>query len=255
MTTKIKEVNLKAIVAKAEDDIKKDHKHVDPVILATYCWTPMAYYDMRDLEEGCRVREAMRLVQQGFDLESEAFKFLSKLEKVPTKEQSAKRITYITKLEQDCANAMGRPCDRSLAGALRDMLGRFDDLYSALEGLAILDGAQDEGKIVQWAKVYGTSGAPYGPMQVGGDWKELIRAAIPGIRPIDESDKLQKVYEKAKSDDSFASGVFADPIPACEKAGIYPNRTEIKILGDRVKEARKYFLERLLLAAQHINAS
>ena len=63
------------------------------------------------------------------------------------------------------------------------------------------------------------------------------------------SNKLQLVFEKAKSDDRFAFGVFADPAAACEKAGIHLNRTEIKILADGVAEARKYFAERLYLAS------
>lgn len=66
----------------------------------------------------------------------------------------------------------------------------------------------------------------------------------------EKSSNLTLVFEKAKSDASFAKEVFSDPTRACDAAGIKLNRTEIKILGDAMKDAHKYFIERLYMASQ-----
>jgi len=63
-----------------------------------------------------------------------------------------------------------------------------------------------------------------------------------------------QVYEKASGDSEFAKELmFNGVVPACEKAGIKLNRTEIKIIGDALREIRVYFLEKLYLAAQPQN--
>ena len=148
-----KPADLDGMVAAAKVQIKSDGKSADPLTLATYCWTPIAFCDLRDFHPECRVREAKRLVQKGFDLESDGFKDNTNIKNVPTKENAAKRITYITTLEKEYAAANDlRCCPREMAGPLRDMLGRFDDLYTAIDGLQILDSAQAEGAVLQWDK-------------------------------------------------------------------------------------------------------
>ena len=64
-----------------------------------------------------------------------------------------------------------------------------------------------------------------------------------------EKNDLVLVFEKAKADTKFAKDVFSNEVKACENAGIELSKTELRILGDAIKEAHKYLIERLYLVA------
>ena len=65
------------------------------------------------------------------------------------------------------------------------------------------------------------------------------------------SENLKKVYDKANGDSQFARELLFDgPVSACEKVGIQLNRSEIKILGDAMRDIRLHFLEKLFVVTQ-----
>ncbi len=56
---------------------------------------------------------------------------------------------------------------------------------------------------------------------------------------------LKAVSDKAKEDKRFAKELFVDEARACNDAGIHLERTELRILGDAMREVLMYLLKKL----------
>jgi len=83
--------------------------------------------------------------------------------------QSANRNAFMLDLKKAYEKANNMLCSNKTFEELRYMVGDFNDLYTALEGLNQL-----EGKTVDWS-IYGEAGnAGYGPLQVGWDYAKLL---------------------------------------------------------------------------------
>lgn len=99
----------------------------------------------------------------------EAFKWYTKLEGIPTPAQAANRNAFMLDLKKAHEKANNLLCSNKTFEELRYMVGDFNDLYTALDGLNQL-----EGKTIDWS-IYGEAGnAGYGPLQVGWDYAKLL---------------------------------------------------------------------------------
>jgi hypothetical protein len=164
-----KPIDLDAYVATAERAAKADGLVVDPLNRATYFWPCMANFDLREVPRQYRISESKRLVQKALDLLTEAFKWYTKLEAIPTPAQAANRNAFMLDLKKAYEKANNMLCSNKTFEELRYMVGDFNDLYTALDGLNQL-----EGKTIDWS-IYGEAGnAGYGPLQVGWDYAKLL---------------------------------------------------------------------------------
>ena len=64
------------------------------------------------------------------------------------------------------------------------------------------------------------------------------------------SANLKTVFQKAREDINFAKELFANPVAACENAGISLNKTEIKLIAEAMQEIRTHFFARLYTISQ-----
>jgi len=114
----------------------------------------MDNFDLREVPRQYRVSESKRLVQKALDLVTEAFKWYTKLDVVPTPVQSANRNAFMLELKKTYERANNMICSNKTFEDLRYMVGDFNDLYTALDGLNQL-----EGKTIDWT-IYGETVMP-----------------------------------------------------------------------------------------------
>jgi len=164
-----KPVDLDVMVGSAEAAIKKDGMVVDPLNRAVYTWPLVTNFDLRAVPRQYRISESKRLVQKALDLFTEAFKWYTKLDTVPTPAQAANRNSFMLELKKAFERANNMLCSNKTFEELRYLLGDFNNIYTAIEGLDQL-----EGKTIDWS-IYGEAGnAGYGPLQVGWDYAKLL---------------------------------------------------------------------------------
>jgi len=161
-----KPVDLDALVARAESSIKSDGQMIDPMSRAYYFYPSVAYFDLRQVPRSSRISESKNLVQKSLDLFSDAFKWYTKLDKVPTQAQAANIHGYMLQLKKDYEKANNMTCSNKTFEELRTIVTYFNDLYTALDGLNQLTG-----KTVDWS-IYGTGA--FTPTQVGWDYAKLL---------------------------------------------------------------------------------
>ncbi len=159
-------VDLDAYVAAAEEGIRKDGQGVTPLTRAYYFWPAITRFDLREVPRQLRLGEARRLVDKGIELFADAFRFYTKLEKVPTPAQAGSIHSYMLELKKAYEKANNLACSDRTFEELRNMLTYFNDLYTASDGLAKL-----EGKTIDWS-IYGSEF--FGPTQVGWDYAKLL---------------------------------------------------------------------------------
>lgn len=164
--TPYKASDLDAMIQVAEKQIQKDNEQVSPVSRAYYFYPMIAHFDLREVPRQYRIEESKRLVDKGLELFTEAFKFSTKLETVPTMLQSASLNTYMFELKKAVEKANNQVCSGQTFEHLRSMVTYFHELYEAQYGLKQLDG-----KTIDWS-LYG--GGSFTPTQVGWDFAKLI---------------------------------------------------------------------------------
>ena len=161
-----KPVDLAACVARAEEAVKKDGLMISPLNRAFYFWPYVTGFDLRDVPRQLRVSEAKSLLDKAVELFSDAFKFQTKLPKPPTPVEAANYHAYLFKLKKDYEKANNLLCSNKTFEDLRNLVGYFNDLYTAQDGLNQLSG-----KTVDWS-IYG--GGAFTPTQVGWDYVKLL---------------------------------------------------------------------------------
>jgi hypothetical protein len=159
-------VDLDKYVAAAEEGIRKDGQQVNPLTRAFYFWPAITRFDLRPIPRQLRISEGKRIVDKGIELFVDAFKFYTRLEKPPTPAQAASIHSYMLELRKGYEKANNMTCSDKTFEELRNMLTYFNDLYTAADGLAKLDG-----KTIDWS-IYGTGF--FGPTQVGWDFAKLL---------------------------------------------------------------------------------
>ncbi|MDD5312713.1 MAG: hypothetical protein PHO26_06745 [Dehalococcoidia bacterium] len=159
-------VDIPALVAKAEDNIKADGQMITPMTRAYYFWPSIVHFDLRDVPRQLRIDESKRLVDKGIELFTEAFKFHTKLAKPPTAAQASNIHSYMLTLKKEYEKANNLLCSDKTFEELRSMVTYFNDLYTAADGLSQL-----AGKTIDWS-IYGSTS--FGPTQVGWDFARLL---------------------------------------------------------------------------------
>jgi len=158
--------DLAKYVTAAEGSIKADGQMITPLSRAFYFWPYIAHFDLRDVPRQLRIGEAKRFVDKGVELFTEAFKFHTKLDAVPTPAQAGNQHSYMFQLKKDYEKANNLLCSDKTFEDLRNLIAYFNDLYTAQDGLNQLTD-----KTVDWS-IYG-SGA-FTPTQVGWDYAKLL---------------------------------------------------------------------------------
>jgi len=159
-------VDIPALVAKAEENIKADGQMITPMTRAYYFWPSIVHFDLRDVPRQLRIDESKRLVDKGIELFTEAFKFHTRLAKPPTPAQAGNIHSYMLTLKKEYEKANNLLCSDKTFEDLRSMVTYFNDLYTASDGLSQL-----AGKTIDWS-VYGNTS--FGPTQVGWDFARLL---------------------------------------------------------------------------------
>jgi len=164
-----KPVDLDIMLQSVDANIKHDGQAITPLTRAIYFWPLVTNFDLRAVPRQYRISESKRLVQKALDLFTEAFKWYTKLDTVPTPAQAANRNSFMLELKKAFERANNMLCSNKTFEELRYLLGDFNNIYTAIEGLDQL-----EGKTIDWS-IYGEAGnAGYGPLQVGWDYAKLL---------------------------------------------------------------------------------
>jgi DNA-binding cell septation regulator SpoVG len=155
-----------AAIGAAEEQCRKDGVEVTPISRAFYFYPFVTRFDLREVTRTERLSEAKRLVDKAVDLFCEAFKFQTKLPKPPTPLEAASYHAYMAKLKKEYEKVNGLTCTDTTFEQLRNLISYFNDIYTAQDGLAQL-----QGKTVDFS-IYGSG--PFTPTQVGWDYVKLL---------------------------------------------------------------------------------
>jgi len=158
--------DIDAAVGAAEESCRKDGQEVTPISRAFYFYPVVTSFDLREVPKAKRIEEARRLVDKAVELFCEAFKYQTKLPKLPTLAEANNYHAYLLKLKKEYEKANGLTCSDKTFDELRNLISYFNELYNAQDGLAQLSG-----KTVDWS-IY--SGKSYSPTQVGWDYVKLL---------------------------------------------------------------------------------
>ena len=159
-------IDLDKMVAAANQSCRNDAIEVTPISTAFYFYPFITRFDLRDVPREKRISEAKRCIDKCVELFIEAFKYQTKLPMPPTPAEATSYHAYMGKLKKAYEQANNLTCSDKNFEDLRNVIGYFNDLYTAREGLDQL-----AGKTVDWS-IYG-SGA-FTPTQVGWDSVKLL---------------------------------------------------------------------------------
>lgn len=159
-----KPVDVEAMVNAVEDGIRRDGLTVTDLNRAFYFYPKAANFDLRPVPRANRVEEATRITAKCLDLFKAGWKWYTKID-VPTPDQCANPHVAMLSIKKAFEVAAGVTCSNQTFEELKNLIGYFNDLYSAMVGLEQL-----KGKIIDWS-VYG--GSTFGPFQVGWDYAKF----------------------------------------------------------------------------------
>ncbi len=159
-------IDIKAMVQAAEKSVQDTGIKVDASNRASFFWPYVANFDLRDIPRQHRISESIAMISKALELFSDSFKFQTKLNTVPTQEESNNLNVYMLKLKHEYEAANNLQCSDQTFDNLRGIVGYFNEIYAAKFGLEQL-----VGKTVDWS-IYG--GGAFTPTQVGWDYAKLI---------------------------------------------------------------------------------
>ncbi len=119
----------------AKADIEDDGLKADKLILAMRNYARMSNYDLRPVAREVRIPIAKAFLENALAKLNEAWVYATKIEEIPTAEKAANKTTNMYYFKKKWEEYNGVHCGESIFDTMSSLLGYYNNVYSALEGI------------------------------------------------------------------------------------------------------------------------